>query len=85
MAQDTRVIGKMTFSMARGRRHGLMEAYMRDFTSQEKSMVQGCTLGMTARNMTVSGLRTKLGGQEPTHGSMAVNIKGNGSTTIWRE
>ena len=83
MAQDTRVSGKMTYNMGRGRRHGLMEAYMRDCTSQEKSMGQECTRGMTARDTTVSGLKTKSGGLAHTHGSMAVNIKENGSTIIW--
>ena len=62
-----------------------MEAYMRDCTLLAKSMARECTLGMTARDMTVSGLKTKSEGQAPTHGSMAVNIKENGSTTIWRE
>jgi len=85
MAQDTKVNGKMTYNMDRGKRPGLMEAYMRDYISQARSMDRVFTPGMTDRGMMVSGLKTKSEGQGPTRGSMAVNIKENGSTTIWRE
>lgn len=85
MAQDTRVNGKMTYNMDRGKRHGLMAASMRDYISLVKSMAQVYTPGMMDLDMMVSGLKTKSEGQEPTLGSMAVNIKENGLTTIWRE
>lgn len=85
MAQDTRVNGKMTYNMDRGKRHGPMGAFTRDYISLVKSMGQVYTPGMMDLDMMVSGLKTKSEGPGPIHGLMAVNIKENGSTTIWRE
>lgn len=55
-----KVIGKMTYSMVKEKKHGLMDQCMRDNTSRVKSMDLVFTAGMTAQDMKVNGLRIKL-------------------------
>ena len=54
-----RVNGKMTYNMGRGKRHGPMVAFMKDFILLVKSMVQECMHGTMDQNMMESGLKTR--------------------------
>jgi hypothetical protein len=57
--QDMRVNGKMTYNMDRGKRHGPMVAFMKDYILLVKSMVRECTRGMMDQDMMASGLKTR--------------------------
>ena len=54
-----RVNGKMTYNMGRGKRHGPMVAFMKDYILLVKSMVRECTPGMMDQDMMASGLKTR--------------------------
>jgi len=80
-----KVSGKTIFSMAMGKRAGLICHFMRENTSLEKNTGVASTAGMTDHAMMVNGKKTKLKGSAPTHGSMDASTRENGLITIWTE
>ena len=54
-----RVIGKMTCSMDKELRHGLMDQCMKVFIKKEKNMGEELIPGVTGQNTLVIGLITK--------------------------
>ena len=84
MGHNTRVCGKMTFSMVTALRHGQTSHAMKETTLSVASMALVATAGTMDLNTLVTGERTKYQVLESIHGLMAANIRESGSTTTWR-
>jgi len=59
MEQGTKVLGKMTYSMDKGRRHGLTGLSMKANTWVAKSTVKAYIAGMMVQSMEENGTKIK--------------------------
>ena len=79
--QNTSVIGKMMFSTAEDKRHGLMARRLRATMWRAKSMDREPTSGLMALNLVGDGPTTRLMAMAFTCGQMVENSKEIGKTT----
>jgi len=59
MEQDTRALGKMTYNMDKGKKHGLMDPSMKVNTWEAKNMVRVYIAGMMVQDMEENGMKIK--------------------------
>jgi len=59
MEQGTKVLGKMTYSMDKGKKHGLTGLSMKVNTWAAKSTVKAYIVGMMVQNMEENGTKIK--------------------------
>lgn len=79
--QNTSVIGKMMFSTAEDKRHGLTARRLRAIMWKAKSMDREPTSGLMALHLVGDGPTTRLMATAFTYGQMVENSKETGKTT----
>ena len=84
MELDTKVIGKMIYSMDMAKKLGQMDHYTKVNILEVKNMVLAYIHGMMVQDMKENGLKIRLEDLVLTLGLMAENIKDSGQITIWK-
>ena len=78
MEPNTKEIGKMTCSMARGWKNGMTGLNTRVHTTWERRKGKVCTHGLTNPHMTENGAKIKYPGTENIYGRTGERIKVTG-------